>query len=46
MHSAQSALIIFDAINKLNGTNVDIQGILREYAIEEGELSKEEFCVF
>lgn len=39
----QSALIIFDAINKLNGTNVDIQGILREYAIEEGEISKEVF---
>jgi len=43
MHSGQSALIIFDAINKLNGVNVDIQGILREYAIEEGELSCMEF---
>ena len=38
-----SSLIILDAINKLSGINTDINSIVREFAIGEEELSKEEF---
>ncbi len=38
-----SSLIILDAINKLNGVNTDINSIVREFAIGEEELTKEEF---
>ena len=38
----QTGLITFEVISKINGIDVDLRSIAREYGIGEGEISKEE----
>jgi len=38
----QSGLIAFEIVSKINGIDVDLRSISREYGLEEGEISKEE----
>lgn len=39
----QTALTIFDCINRLNGINIEVQSVIREYAINDEELTPIEF---
>ena len=38
----QTALIAFDVVAKINRINVDIRSIVREYALDENEISADE----
>lgn len=42
MVKGQSGLIAFEAISKINGIDVDLRSITREYGIGEDEITKEE----
>jgi len=41
----QTGLMCFEIIAKINQVDVDIRKIMKEYAIDDSELPKKNFCV-